>query len=78
MAMWAPLWCKTNQLDGHVEYLCLWHPHLRLGFPTIFRTRLECREFIQKEYSYIKHRPDLRREPHCWRMPKPVKIDITY
>lgn len=42
--------------------------------PHLFRTRAEARAFIQERYGYIKHRPDLRRAPHNWRLPRPVRV----
>ncbi len=42
----------------------------------LFSTRKEAEECIKKHYAYIKHRPDLRRAPHNWRMPRPVKIEL--
>lgn len=77
MTLWAPKWSQTNELDGHREYLSIWHRHLGIKFPTVFTTRRECREFIDKEYGYIRERPDLRREPHCWRVPRAVKVEIV-
>lgn len=75
MNLWAPKWSQTNQLDGHREYLCLWHRGNEL--PTVFRTRRECREFIERRYGYIHSRLDLRAEPFCWRVPTAVKVQIN-
>lgn len=74
--LWAPKWSQTNQLDGHREYLCLWHQWRGIHYPTVFTTRRECREFIEEHYGYIRTRPDLKREPHCWRVPTAVKVVI--
>lgn len=71
--LWAAKWSQTNTLDGHREHLCLWH----LRAPTLFQTRAECREFIEKEYGYIRTRPDLRSEPHCWRVPQAVRVQVV-
>lgn len=70
--LWAPKWSQTSKLDGHRENL-IWHDLM----PAIFRSRRECREFIEREFGYIRHRDDLRREPHCWRMPRAVKVEVT-
>ncbi|WP_299663915.1 hypothetical protein [uncultured Ruegeria sp.] len=43
----------------------------------LFKTRQECREFINERYGYIKSRPDLRRAPYSWRLPRPVRVVIT-
>lgn len=44
--------------------------------PRLFLTRRACREWIERTHSYIKHRKDLREEPHGWRMPVPVRVVI--
>lgn len=66
---WALLSDKTTQLDGRRVHLiyedCL---------PVLFRTRREARKYAEKRFGYIKSRPDLRREPHCCRMPKAVRV----
>lgn len=61
---WSVKWRGRIQGDGGVA-------------PPLFRTRAECRRFIEERYGYIKHRPDLRGPPHNWRMPVPVKVQIT-
>lgn len=66
MSLWAAKWSQTNQLDGHREHLILFD--WRTGLPSrIFKTRSECRTWIEQEYGYIRERPDLRAEPHCWK-----------
>lgn len=44
--------------------------------PLLFRTRTEARAWATEHYGYIRRRPDLRRAPHNWRMPKPVQVDV--
>lgn len=45
----------------------------------MFNTRVEVRNYANEKYGYIKTRKDLRVEPHCWRMPVPVKlVSIRY
>lgn len=46
--------------------------------PVMFTTRKECREWINKEYGYIRYRKDLRGYPHGWRVPQPVKLRILF
>lgn len=69
---WGLLSDTTNQLDGRRVHLvydnCL---------PVIFCTRREAREYANKRWGYIKQRPDLRREPHCCRMPKAVRVHLV-
>jgi hypothetical protein len=75
MALWAAKWSRTNKLDGHGEHLILYE--WRTNQPRLlFRTRAECRAWIEKEYGYIREREDLRREPHCWRLPQAVKVKV--
>ena len=69
---WAALWHSENALDGVREHLL--HENC---LPVLFRTRAEARQYIEKRYGYIKTRSDLREEPHCWRMPKPVRVSIA-
>lgn len=73
---WIALWRSDNKLDGHNE-----HP---IGGtvggppgPQLFRTRRECLEMIRVRYGYIRTRPDLRAEPHGWKMPKAVRATLT-
>ncbi len=47
-----------------------------LQFKT-FLTRKAAREWAEKHFGYIKGRKDLRIEPHCWRMPRPVRVKVT-
>lgn len=76
MALWAAKWSQTNRLDGHREHLILfdWRTHRP---DRLFNTRRECREWIEQEYGYIRTRSDLRREPHGWRLPQPVRVHVT-
>ena len=71
MTIWAALWRSKNRRDGitkHFLYVdCL---------PALFKTRRECREFIEEKYGYISTRPDLQEEPHGWQKPTPVKVKI--
>jgi hypothetical protein len=71
MIRWAIQWRSKTQRDGEARFF-MWagiSPHL-------FRTRAKARRFIKSRYGYIKHRPDLRGEPHGWRMPQAVKVRV--
>ncbi len=73
MSLWGAQWRSENRLDGKREHLintvdCL---------PALFRTRAETRAFIEKRYAYIAKRPDLRAEPHGWKMPRAVKVFVV-
>ena len=46
--------------------------------PALFRTRREAREYINEKYGYIRTRKDLRAEPHFWRMPRAVRVSVTW
>ena len=71
MSLWAAEWYSQDMLDGETRHIiyedCL---------PKLSRTRRECREFIQEKYGYIALRPDLRKEPHGWRMPRAIKVKV--
>lgn len=70
--MWAAEWVSTNALDGERRHLL----H-RDGVPALFRTRVECRRYIRQYFGHIRTRPDLRAEPHGWRMPQPVRVEVS-
>lgn len=69
--LWAAQWYSKNRLDGETRHIiyddCL---------PALFRTRHECREYIKEKYGYIKSRQDLHQEPHGWRVPRPIIIQV--
>lgn len=69
--LWAPKWFSKNRTDGTRRNL-VWH-NLH---PAIFRSRSECRDFIDQHYGYIRARPDLQKEPHGWRVPTAVKVKV--
>ncbi len=68
---WSVLWRSENTLDGKYEHLVYEN-----CFPVMFRTRSRARNYITTQFGYIKERPDLRSEPHGWKIPLPVKISI--
>ena len=69
---WAVEWRSDNRLDGRTRHF-MWDGVV----PFLFRTRREAREHITERYGYIKDRPDLRREPCGWKMPRPVRILVS-
>ena len=71
MALWAAQWHSKCRLDGEKRYIMNEN-----YLPKLFRTRRECREWIEKDCGYIKDRPDLRAEPHGWRLPQAVKVKV--
>ena len=71
---WAVKWVSDSALDGKREHLCLYKNCELIG---IFRTHKEARKFRDDEYGYIRHRKDLRSEPHGWKFPKIVRVKVT-
>lgn len=43
----------------------------------LFTTKAQCQRYIKERFGYIAKRPDLRREPHNRRMPKPVRVTVA-
>lgn len=71
--LWAIEWNSTNRLDGQRRHLIRDRDTL---LPLLFRTRRLARERIRQSYGYLRDRPDLRAEPHGWRMPRAVRVKI--
>ena len=71
MNRWGVEWHSVNRLDGETRYI-IWNS----GKPLFFLTRKEAREYIKKEYGYFKDQPDLQAEPHGWKMPQAVKVEV--
>lgn len=71
-------------MDGKREYLVgryagavVLPVHMPGYTLAVFESRDAAREFIKSKYGYIATRPDLRREPHGWRMPVAVKVVVA-
>jgi hypothetical protein len=69
---WAGLWHSENKMDGVTEHFLYFD-----GIIALFPTRRKAREFIQREYGFIKTRRDLRTEPHGWRLPKAIRVSVA-
>jgi hypothetical protein len=70
---WAAEWHSHNKLDGDQRWLmCKPVP----PYVMLWKTRRECAAWIHETHGYIASRHDLRVEPHGWRMPRPVKVDV--
>lgn len=69
---WALLWSSENKLDGYLEHIIS-----RDGQILYFNTREEARIYKEKTFGYIKNRPDLKEEPHGWKIPKVIKVRIA-
>lgn len=72
MSLWGCKWISDSRLSGHCEHL-LWDGRLPLLFPT----RREARAYIKQRYGYIATRKDLRSPPHCWKMPRAVRVTVS-
>lgn len=81
LTYWAAVSYEHNTLDGdRVRPRLFWwrSPKVEHGkVLMMFETRRACRAWIKEEFSYIGKRPDLRKEPHCWRVPKTVKVTVA-
>ena len=71
---WAVEWHSRNP-DGECQGLC-WHPEDGPGEYRMFNKRYKCVAYINKRYGYIRGRADLRGEPHGWRLPKAVRVEV--
>lgn len=69
---WGVEWHSNNKLDGKQRYI-MWENCLPLMFPT----RQLARAYITRKYGYIRHRPDLRGEPHGWQIPQAVRVKVV-
>lgn len=69
---WGAMWYSKNKISGETKHLL----NDDRGIPALFPSRKEAREWINKRYGYIRFRKDLRREPHGWRFPRPVRVEV--
>jgi len=69
---WGVLWRSENKLDGYNERV-QWDA----GMPLLFFTKAEAKKYIDEKFGYIKARPDLKKEPHGWKMPTPVRVQVS-
>jgi hypothetical protein len=68
---WGALWHSRNTLGGDFEHLLFENCS-----PVLFRTRREARKWIDDKYGYIRNRPDLKAEPHGWKIPTAVRVTV--
>ena len=64
---WSVMW-RTADGDCHI----VWDGCL----PLLFRTKADAAKYIRHRWGYIATRTYLRRPPHNWRMPRPVKVRV--
>jgi hypothetical protein len=67
---WSALWRSKNH-EGLCEHLCFEN-----CLPVLFGSEREARKWIKEKWGYIRKRPDLRVEPHGWKVPIPVRVKI--
>ena len=72
---WSILWRSENKAEGKREYFI---NVMLTGLPMVFGTRREAKYANEEVYGYIRNRPDLKAEPHGWKMPKVVKVKATF
>jgi hypothetical protein len=65
------MFVSDNRLDGHRAHLVCENL-----VPVLFATRQAARSFADEKFGYIRNRPDLRDEPHGWRIPRAVKVRV--
>lgn len=81
---WAILGRSENQLDGKREYLQGRYfykapdvPDFVSGYKImVFKTREQARAHVREHCINLRERPDLRKEPHGWKPPKIVKVNV--
>ena len=69
---WALLWRSENKRDGKDEHF-MWVG----SAPYLFPSRVFAEAHINSAWAYLKNRPDLKAEPHGWKMPKAVRVKVT-
>jgi hypothetical protein len=77
---WAAVSDETNKLDGRKRRINLYNRIIAAEEGRafmLFKTREQCRRWIKETWGYLQHRPDLREEPHCWRVPRPRRVTMT-
>ena len=72
---WAIVWIeKRESIDGPQRHF-MGEPEI--GMTQLYRTRAEARAECERQWGYIRNRPDLRVAPHGWRMPQVVKVHVS-
>jgi hypothetical protein len=76
---WALEWHADSDLDGCEKWLMVMNRWKEDGSRriTLFETRKEAREYRDAQYGYIKDRPDLKAQPHAWKLPSVVRVRMT-
>jgi hypothetical protein len=77
---WAIESRSDNWLDGLTSHLVRdWMTHTDgiRNQVKLFDTRQLARTWNEKVNGYIRYRPDLLNEPHGWKMPRVVRVEVT-
>jgi hypothetical protein len=77
LTAWAVECHSVNRVDGDRRFLVWDHEPGEMFCYRLFRTRFECRAWIDAHYGYLRERPDLRAEPFGWRMPRAVRVTVA-
>ena len=62
------MWRSKNKKDGIRRHI--------IKSDGVFYRKIDAAKYIEREYGYIRDWKNLRREPHGWRMPLPVRVRI--
>ena len=73
---WAVVQIRDNKTDGYRENFARCRNAERQPGPKLFRTRAKARKWRDEIFGYIRNRPDLKAEPHGWRLPQVRKICV--
>lgn len=71
---WGLTWHSCNKLDGERKHV-MWD--WKNGTPALFHTKTKAAKWAKEHYGYIATRKDLRNEPHGWKMPKPIRVQMV-
>lgn len=73
MTYWAIKWRSNNKLDGYREH---WIFQNGETGPKLFQTRRAARKYSKHLFGYMASRPDLKAEPHGWKTPQVLKVNV--
>lgn len=62
---------KASGKPSHIQW------NYRTNEPLLFKTRRECREYIEEHWGYQRTRADLKRAPHYCLMPIPIRVYVN-
>ena len=68
---YALLWRSRNKHDGLTEFIVR-----EYCVPKLFSNRISAGAYREARYGYYRTRPDLRREPNGWMIPRVVKVRV--